>query len=206
MHRHLMIQLIKPVKNIARTLLVSIMRYVISQPALKKIASTFLSKFPRIRAHVNLIAFRARLSVSPGYSGYTTGLWQPDRVIAAHNANEALSSHDISQFTDKKITDIDYFDLKIPQRISQYYNLGFDFDLIANIRDDHKIGYAIHSGDRLQSTIAHVFLALLYRQPSLGDIQQYSNIIIKSNDFEPLITAIFNSPEFEIRGRKGLIS
>lgn len=169
------------------------MRFVIKQSLLKEIALLILAKLPKTKEYLNNIALSAGLSTNKQYE------------VKLNEINSELGRVTIEKNFVKKITDIDYFECKIPQKLCEIYKLNFDFDLIEKIRQGQKISYTAYSGDLLKVTIVHFYLALLYRFPSNKEIKQCSTKAIKKSSFEPLIQIILNSSDYERRGRKELV-
>lgn len=181
-------------KQKMRGLTISVMRSVIKQPQIKAVALFTLSKIPKTKAYLNNIALSGGLSTSP------------QREIKLSELNSELGSVSIANSFASKVTDIDYFESKIAQKLCQTYTLNFDFDLIEKIRQGQKISYSSYSGEQLKLTIVHFYLALLYRFPSNNEIKQCSTKVIKKSSFESLMPILLNSPDYEIRGRKEVLS
>ncbi len=64
-----MSRLPKQAIQLIRTSFISVMRYVITQPLLKKITLTLLLRFPRVKTYFNTMALRAGLSTKQAYKG-----------------------------------------------------------------------------------------------------------------------------------------
>lgn len=99
---HLLLRLLSQIKQIAKTVTISTMRYVITQPQLKETALAILFKFPRIKAYLNRMALRAGLSTKYPHSRRSDapynlvygleGSESPDKSISIFNGKELLSA------------------------------------------------------------------------------------------------------------------
>ena len=169
------------------------MRLVIRQTQLKRIALFILAKTPNTRAYFNGIALSGGLSTK-----------QPEIKLA--ELRDKLGSVTIASPATNKVNDADYFSCKIAQQLCQTYHLNFDFDLIEKIRLGTPLNYPAHSGDNLNLTIVHIYLALLYRFPSATEIEHDASRVIKKNSFETVFETLVSLSEYKQRGRKELIA
>ncbi len=181
-------------KQKMRGLIISAMRSVIKQPQVKAVALYLLTKFPRTKAVLNNIALSAGLST------------KQHNEVTVTDINKEIGRLSLANTTVSRVTDIDYFECKTPQILCQKYALNFDFELIEKIRRGQHVDYLSNSGDKLTLTVAHYYLALLYRYPSTTEIKRYSEIVINKRHFEPLLKNLLGSPEYKERGCKEVIS
>ncbi len=180
--------LLHTLKQKIRALSIAVMRRVIRQPQLKEITLWLLNKTPVTKAYFNNIALSAGLSTKQ-YS-----------EISLSEFNHSLGHVAIADVAAKKITDSNYFTTDIATKLCVTYELNFDFDLIDKIRMDQQIDYVIYSDDKLNISIAHFYLALLYRFPSDTEIKQSVDNVSKHNSFAPLMQKIKGSAEYQQRG------
>lgn len=123
----------------------------------------------------------------------------------ARNLIRVEPEENLLNITARRRITADYLDLKIPQRLTQHYGLGFDFDLVSEIRDKAKLNFSVHSGSeyKLKKAIVHVYFALLFRFPAEKDVEHWLNMVTKAKSFAPFIAAVSGSSEFKARGRRG---
>jgi len=181
--------LLHTLKQTLRGWSIILMRLVIKQPQLKKMALFILTKTPNTKAYFNSIALSGGLST------------KQDEVKLTELSDQ-LGSVSMTDGTESTVNNINYFTCHYPQQICQIYGLNFDFQLIEKIRLGQNVNFSVYSGDQLKLSIAHFYLALLYRFPSANEIEQCSANVISQNSFEPLIKTILNSTEYKQHGRK----
>ena len=189
----LMNSLLHTFKQKMRGWSIILMRLVIKQPQLKQMALFILTKIPNTKAYFNTIALSGGLST------------KQDEVKLTELSDQ-LGSVSITNSTDSTVNNINYFSCHYPQQICQTYGLNFDFQLIEKIRRGQGINFAVYAGDQLKLSIAHFYLALLYRFPTTHEIEQRSANVISQKSFEPLIKTILNSTEYKQRGRKEMLA
>ena len=181
-------------KQELRGLIILAMRSVIKQPQVKAVALYILTKFPRTKTVLNNIALSAGLST------------KQHNEVTVTDINKEMGRLSLANSTVSRVTDIDYFECKIPKLICHKYAFNFDFDLIEKIRRGQQVDYLLYSGEKLKLTIAHFYLALLYRYPSTTEVKRYSEIVINKRHFEPLLKKLPGSSEYKERGCKEVIS
>ena len=101
----------------------------------------------------------------------------------------------------RKITDIDYFDLKLLDKISNTYGLEVDFNVIQSIRQTNKLSYSAYAGN-IETAVSYIYLSLLFRYPSSREVQHHKKAAEKFESFDALIQTILEMPERSSRGYK----
>ncbi|MEP4485949.1 MAG: hypothetical protein ABJ013_09995 [Halioglobus sp.] len=104
---------------------------------------------------------------------------------------------------ERKITDADYFDLKLLEKVSSTYGLEVDFGVIQRIRQTNQLPYLPYADD-IESAVSYVYLSLLFRYPSSREIEHHRKAAEKSASFDALFQAILNMPEYNSRGYQRL--
>ena len=98
--------------------------------------------------------------------------------------------------------------LTVEGRISNSYELGFDMELIDQIRTgdicDSLAG--AENTEEVEHFVVHAFLALLYRMPSDFCVSHYSSLIKESGRYSTVIKKLTGSDEYKSRGYKKVVS
>jgi hypothetical protein len=121
-----------------------------------------------------------------------------DDSARLHKIKKAGEAH---RYRQRKITDIDYFDLKLLDKISSTYGLEIDFNVIQSIRQTHTLSYSPYAGN-IATAVSYVYLSLLLRYPSSREVQHHKKAAKKSESFDALFQAIMKLPEYSSRGYK----
>lgn len=112
-------------------------------------------------------------------------------------------SGDAQQGLQRNITDVDYFELKLLDKISSSYGPDVDFSVIYDIRRAQKLSYSQYA-DNIETAVSYIYLALLFRYPSSREVQHCKKQAQRIESFDALFQAIPKLPEYSIRGYKGV--
>ena len=171
-------------KRAFRPLIILVMNFLLSRPNLRKKIVSVTSKFPLFNS------FHIRFAENSGLVEYSVLQEQP----AVHQQSKT------GKYSQRKITNIDYFDLMLLDKVSDTYGgLEIDFNVIKCIRKTKVLSYPPYAKN-IATGVIYAYLSLLTRYPSAQEIQHHKKTVEKFESFDALFHAILTSPEFRTRG------